>query len=543
MIDDQSAARDEGIANNVRGRDLAEFDASVVAAIDRQLADSWDAAGVVPAAAADDATWVRRVYLDLAGRIPTVSEVEAFLADRRNDKRDGLVDQLLASPEFARHFATEWTNLLIGRAPANGVDRFGLEKYLRHAVMENRPWNQLVYELIAAEGRSDEQPATNFLLAHLNNQAVPATAITARLFLGEQVQCLQCHNHPSSQGKQSTFWALNSCFQQTERTMLSVPAQRPDEPRKAVLALVNRSQGGPIFYENRQGLMLAAYPQFRGLEIDPEASVNRRAELARLMTTGSQPQLSTAFVNRLWAHFFGYGFSRPVDDLGPHNPPSHPELVESLQTAFIDSGYDVRRLVKWITASRAYRLSSRPARRIGGKDEVLDDPSAGDPPLFSRMYLKSMSVEQLCDSLAVATGAHRRGASDWVDAERQREQLLASFIVQQQNEENTEANTFEGTIHQALLMMNGPLIEEALATDSGTVLAEILKSHSGETERLRQISLAALSRMPTERELAAYRRNLIASRGGRGGKAGLVASDYQDLFWAMLNSNEFVINH
>ena len=250
-------------------------------------------------------------------------------------KRSDVVDQLLKQPGFARNWATVWTNLLVGRQPRTpGVSRDELEKFLRDSFAANAPWNEIVYALVSAEGTAEQNPAANFLLAHLNQDAVPATAMTARLFLGIQVQCTQCHDHPFHKDKQNRFWELKSFFQQTEMT--SVPGSAMGSATadgsagmSAVPELVSRKVGGPIYYETLRGEMRAAFPVYAGHKIDPGPAVNRRRELARLIAKEDDRQLALAMVNRTWQHFFGYGFTRPVDDMGPHNPPSNPEVLES----------------------------------------------------------------------------------------------------------------------------------------------------------------------------------------------------------------------
>ncbi|HEX6985554.1 MAG TPA: DUF1549 domain-containing protein, partial [Planctomycetaceae bacterium] len=272
--------------------------ADIVAYVDERIEQSWQDAGIEPSPPADDGEWLRRVYLDLAGHIPSAAEVEAFLADASPDKRERVVDRLLSSPDFDRHFATVWTNLLVGRADPEVGDRGALFTFLRRAFAENRPWDETVAAFVAAEGPIDAEPAANFLVAHLNNEAVPATAITARVFLGTQVQCMQCHNHPFNDWTQQDFWELNSFFQQTELT----------RNEQGVPVLVSNETGGPTLFETLGGLMKAAYPKYEGHAISADPGVDRREELARLLGEGDRPQLAVAFVNRVWAHLLGAGF-------------------------------------------------------------------------------------------------------------------------------------------------------------------------------------------------------------------------------------------
>ena len=191
----------------------------VVAFIDQQIRQTWSDNGVVPSPAADDEEWFRRVHLDLVGHIPSWNSTDRFRKDKNPAKRAALVDALLDDPGYVRDWTTIWTNLTIGRQTPRRVNRQGMQKFFREAFATNRPWNEVVYDLVAAEGRNDQNGAVNYLLAQMtnNDEAVQATAKTTRLFLGEQVQCTQCHNHPFNDWKQDQFWQFNSFLRQTRR--------------------------------------------------------------------------------------------------------------------------------------------------------------------------------------------------------------------------------------------------------------------------------------------------------------------------------------
>jgi len=511
---------------------------TIVALIDEEIQSRWSELGIEPSERADDAEWMRRVYLDIAGRVPTIREAETFLGNRREQKRETLIDELLSDSGYVRNLTTKWTNLLIGRSPNSRVNRGALEKFLRLSFAGNRPWNEIVFELISAEGSNVENGATNFLIAHLNNDATPATAVCSRLFLGRQVHCNQCHNNPFDDSKQVAFWELNSFFQQTT----SVSRQRRDPVTGQVLGsfteLVTQDAGGPTYFETQSGLMRVAYPRFNHQDVDPGVETNRRRELARLMTSGEQPQLAAAFVNRMWEHFFGIGFTRSVDDMGPHSPASHPELLGGLSEQFIQSGYDIKQLVRWMCRSQAYQLSSRIS-----KSNERDDPSQSDLPAFSRMSVRTMTAEQTYDSLLTATKAHLVGAVDWTEAEKNRQQWLQQFVVTFQTDENDESMAFEGSIGNALSLMNGPLIEKALETSAGSFLGEVVRQKGTEVEKIRLLCLATLSRSPSPAEITSMKKLLrpavLSSRQGKD----LLVESYQDLFWALLNSNEFASIH
>ena len=513
---------------------LGSVDA-IVSAINREIRAGWEAAEVSPSPIAKDAEWLRRVHLDLVGQIPSSEAVDEFLNDRRENKRALVVNELLSDPAYVRHFATVWTNLLVGRSTEREVDRFAVHRFLRESIGRNHPWSQVVYELVAAEGPAEENGASGFLLAHLNNEAVPATAITARLFLCQQVQCTQCHKHPYNEADQSQFWELNSFFKQT-----AIERRRVREPggeSRQTAVLVSKSEGGPTFYEDLRGVVQPAYPKFSGVEVSPEPHINRRRELAQLMTQGEDPQIAKAMVNRMWSHFFGYGFTRPVDDMGPHNPPSHPELLDQLAKEFVQSGYDVKQLICWICLSDPYQRSSQFTAT-----NQRDNPSAGEPALFSRAYVRSMTAEQLYDSLLVASKAHFASGSSWEEIQHQRQLWLQQFVTAFETEENDEDTQFEGTVPQALLLMNSELVEQAVLPKQGTYFSEVLNSPINETEKIRRLCLAALSRYPSSQELAAARK-LLQTRRAAANNPRASVEGMQDIFWAYLNSNEFILVH
>lgn len=512
---------------------------TVVAKINRLIRAGWTDNEVTPSEVADDSEWLRRVYLDTVGHIPPADEVRAFLADKRPDKRSIAVDTLLDDEDYIRNWTTVWTNLLIGRSNPREVNRPALQKYLRESFAENRGWDDIVTDFIAAEGNHDENGATNFLLAHVNNQAVPATAITGQVFLGLQLQCTQCHNHPFNNQKQDEFWAFNSFFKQIKVQDQPISSN----PRVRKVALVNTREGGATFYETRQGVMKAVFPSFEGRSIDANDYVDRRAELAKLMTDGESPQIARAFVNRMWQHFFGAAFTPQVDDMGPHIAVSHPELLDELTRQFVRSGYDTKQLVRWICNSEAYNLTSR---FNSEESNIGDDPTLGNEPLFSRVYVKQMTVEQLFDSLLIATQAHEVFGSTWDAVEERRQEWLQQFVMAWNTDENDEADLFDGTIPQALMMMNGDLVDLALESDRGTLLSKVARSNASENEKIETIALAALSRMPSRQERTAVRK-LIRDSAARSNRAAdqqlAMRSGLQDLFWACLNSNEFILIH
>ena len=504
--------------------------------IDQQIRQGWQDNEIEASASASDEEWVRRIYLDLLGRIPTMEEARKFLADESPRKRSVLTEELLEHEDYVRNFTTVWSNNCIGRGAPQRVSRTGMEKFFREAFARNRPWNEIVVDIVTASGHYEENGAVNYTLAQMQNadEGVQLTAMTARLFLGLQVQCTQCHNHPFNKWQQDQFWEYNSFFRQVGKV-----DHRKLDPNTGRMVddyseVVWQEFSGPVYYEKRSGVMQVAYPRFQGLEVDPGVGVDRRVEFGKLITQpvdGAPPQIAQAMVNRTWSHFFGYGFTRPVDDMGPHNPASHPDLLERLSREFVAANYDVKELIRWIVSSEAYGLTSQ----YNDKNKI-DDPGAGEVPLFSHMYLKSMQAEQMYDSLIVASNAHKSGRGGWGAQEEQRRLWMQQFVVAFENDENDESTTFNGTIPQALMMMNSELMDKACSVERGSFLFESMSSPGNEAQKIQELYLAALSRNPTKTEIGKVQKMLKSYGNQR-------LMGYQDLFWALLNSNEFVFIH
>jgi hypothetical protein len=492
--------------------------------IDRLLEADWERAGVKPARPASDDEFVRRIYLDILGRIPSVQEATAFLQTRESGKREKLVAYLLDHPDFDKNFATIWSILLIGRdSRGRMVDRPALTSWLRKQFSSNRPWNEIVHELIAAQGSNKSNGAVNYTLAHLESDAVPLTSRTTRLFLGQQIQCTQCHDHPTNSWKQGDFWGINAFYKG-----IRVERIRGEEGEDDHVELTDEPTEAYSTFDRRNGMVGVALPKYlNGQKVAEGGDVIRRSELARLIADPQNPALAPAFVNRLWAHFMGRAFVNPVDDFGSHNEPTHPELLGRLADEFRSSGYDIKGLIRSIVLSRPYQLSS-----LGAK------PNDKENDQFNRMLLKPMSPEQLFESLLTATSVHRTVRED--ESDRRRENWMRQFLFTFANDEAEEGSSFQGTIPQALMMMNGDLINQALSDRRGGFLSEtyskaMSQGRSPEIYMVNQIYLAALSRLPTRGEAAIVSQYLMATNEP--------IKVLQDLFWALLNSNEFVLIH
>ena len=496
--------------------------------IDAMLKTSWDENSVKPSKKSTDEEFLRRAYLDVLGRIPNIREANAFLKAKDADKRAKLVEYLLADPDYPKNTATQWKVILLGRKnQPREVDAGALTAWLRRQFAENRPWNEIALEMVTAKGSNKENGAVNFTLAHMAEGAVNLTSITTRVFLGQQIQCTQCHDHPSNDWKQSDFWGINAFYKGMKReefrtanaagTEVVDHYELSDEPSDRYSS-----------YERRDARLGIAFPTFLdGRKISQNKDVNRREALGKFITEPANDNFAKAYVNRMWGHFFGRGFVQPVDDFGTHNPASHPELLDKLGRQFKESGYDTKALIRWIMNSDAYNLTSASIKE-NEKDETL----------FTHMNLKPMTPEQLFDSLIVATAAHKAGGGE--DTSKRRDAWLGQFVTTFANDDGEESLNFQGTIPQALMMMNGELMAKAVGNNSGSFLTDLMERARLQAKGsvagyvVNNIYLAALSRYPTRRELevaGAYLNN----------NADTICV-MEDMFWALLNSNEFVLN-
>ena len=514
--------------------------------INQAMQKGWEENNLKPSPQEDDLKWCRRVYLDLIGRIPTFDELAEFAKDKSSSKKLSLVNRLLNderyTEEYANHWATVWSNVLIGRKGGmednSIISREGMMKYLRDSFAQNKPYNDMVYELVTATGTTRPgtekfNGAANFLAMKVNpDNGALATASVSRVFLGLQVQCTQCHNHPFNQWKQQKFWEFNAFFRQTSAREIQDGMARYGELRNHDFA----GEGGnpeeaEIYYQLRNGITNVAYPAFvDGTTIGRSgylSQVNRRDELGKLMM--QSPFLDRTIVNRMWAHFLGYGFTKPIDDLGPHNPTSFPELFDELAVNFRENSYDLKQLMVWITMSQPYQLSSRIT-----KTNESDDPTLGETPKFSYFYARQMTGEQLYQSIAVATKALGNVSLD--EQARRRDQWIRQFLVDYGNDEGDEANTFNGSISQSLMMFNGDLSKDATSVEPGSFLHSLIQDKSTPADKVQHLFLSGLSRRPRNEEIEVAKQLLIVRKNDAAGML-------QDMWWAILNSNEFIFNH
>jgi hypothetical protein len=508
-----------------KGPDAGVRDAQELATkIDRLIAARWTLAGVEPAPPADDATFLRRVYLDLAGRIPSVAEVRAFLKDPAPNKRQRLVEMLLAGNAHVSHFTNVWRGLMLPEADA--VIQFGVQKpifdlWLRKQLKENKGYDQIVRQLLTVpfgDGQrainpfqqNDPTPIGFYFAKDMKPAALGAAA--ARLFLGVKLDCAQCHDHPFARWKREQFWQFAAFFGGIEAESNSglIQNAREIKDRRELTISGGKKVVPALFLDGTE-------PQWK-------YNAGTRETLAEWMTSPKNPWFAKAAANRMWAYFFGTGLVDPVDDLRDDNPPSHPELLDELARQFAEHQFDLKFLIRAITASRAYQSAS-----------TADKDKPDDPRLFARMALRGMTPEQIFDSLSMATGFRDRRTSRrffYLD-----DSLRAEFLKQfATTDKRTE---FQTSILQSLLLMNGKLTEQVTSLERSATLAAVADApFLGTDEKVETLFLAALARSPRSEE-----RERLGRYVRSGGVRGDARAALGDVFWALLNSPEFILNH
>ncbi|MDB5306236.1 MAG: hypothetical protein JWO38_438 [Gemmataceae bacterium] len=511
---------------------------TLAAVIDQQLAADWAARGITPAAPADDAEFVRRVYLDVIGRAPKVAEVRAFLEDADPKKRAKLVERLLTLPSHAAHFAAvtraAWLPQTVTNQQFAGFG-FQLEGWLRTQFRDNTPADAVVRKLLTVPFRVNAVGNMNMRFAQADgtdpdafalvgfyqaNESRPENlgAAVSRLFVGVKLECAQCHDHPFAPYSREQFWEFAAFF----ADLNPLPNTRPsDTSPKGPQAEINR-----LTIPNTEKTAVAKF--FDGT--DPKWAVDRtpRRELADWLTRPDNPYFANNLANRMWAHFFGVGIVDPVDEPGDNNPPSHPQLLDALGKAFAAGKFDNRLLVRAITRTRAYQSTSR-----------LTHPTQADSKRFARMNVKGLTPAQLFDSLVVATGHREPGVMKtntfpgFVQPGNPRSLFLNRFAT---SEKTTEKNT---TILQALMLMNGAFVDGQTGADRSEILGAVVDVPGWETsQRVEALFLTALARRPTPEELEKF-----SSYVDRGGATGDKKKALGDVFWVLLNGPEFLFNH
>lgn len=514
---------------------VSSTDAEILTQINTILDELWQREEVRHVEMATDLVLLRRAYLDLAGRTPSVTEVRRFLQDQGSDRYERLVDQLLSSPDHASQLAAVWRSFLI----PDGVDldafggREAFEKWLSDCFAARDPYDQIVRKLLLAEGRLSQSGPLLFYSA-LKLDADQLAARTSRVFLGMRLECAQCHDHPFEPWTQEDFWSYAAFFAQISRPKGEL------ENVSSVMRVSDVDRGDVMLPETET----IVPPRFLGQPLPPidgtpnAASGNknatesaRRQRLAAWLTGPKNPYFARATVNRVWAQLLGRGIVDPIDDFGVNNPPVSPELLDTLASQFIDDGFDLQSLIRSIVLSKAYRLSSGSQTAANSDDDATEKRLK----LFAQMNVKTLTAEQLYDCISVATMSGQNNASSSLArfGNSQRDMFLQQFATPAAN----RAEYLAG-IPQALMLMNGTLISGATSEQTSGLIRSLEAPFFTDSQRIDVLFMATLSRPATEKERELLSRFVPEHASPSERSAGLA-----DVLWALINSAEFTLNH
>lgn len=526
----------------------------------------------IPAAApAGDAEFLRRVYLDLTNMVPTSAQARAFLDDDTADKRQRLVDRLLDSPEFARRMQNFYDLMLLERRPEKNVSAAQWREYLRQSAAENKPFDQLVREILSADGADPRRRAPAKF--YLDRDADPnlLTRDVGRIFLGMDLQCAQCHDHPligdyEQRHYYGLFAFLNRSYAFTDPKLKQIQLAEKADGEVVYKSVFEPERGEQKTTPHMPADQPLSEPTFEDGQayftppadgVRPSPKFSRRAQLAAHLTDAPPPEFNRNIANRLWATLMGRGLVHPVDLHHSDNPATHPELLDLLARSLADTGYDVKALVREVVNSQAYRRSSVLPSGVSER--------AATPETYAVAPLRHMSPEQLAWSVMTALGVvgnYRDAARNEASADRRLGELLAATpAAQAMSDELVEQRVYQqlsgfeasfvnlyggqpggssdpqdATIHQALFFSNGSLIQGWVAPFGGGLIDRLGKTSDG-SAAADEMYLSVLGRRPEPEEAVEVRLYLDM----RPGDQRLAA--IQELVWGLLASAEFRMNH
>ncbi|REJ86963.1 MAG: DUF1553 domain-containing protein [Planctomycetota bacterium] len=471
---------------------------------------------IAPSELASDAVFLRRVMLDLCGRLPTADEHRSFVADESSTKRAALIDELLESPEFHDLWVMKWSELLQMRTGPK-ITKKALMRYynwLRDQIEGDVPVDRMVYELVAASGGTFAHAPTNF---YQSEPEIAKTAEnTAQLFLGIRLQCAQCHNHVFDRWTMDDYYGYAAFFARVGR-------KPGEDPRETVI--FNRPAGEMKHPVDKRKMP----PRFLGGELADIGEEDRRVVLARWMTAAENPYFARHMANLVWAHFFGQGIVEPVDDVRVSNPPVNPELLDALAARFVEHDFRLKELVRDICNSRTYQLSALP-----------NETNATDEHNFARAKLRRLPaavmldvINQVTETTSKFKDVEEGGRAVEIPDGATTNYFLVTFGRSARETVCTCETRREPNLSQALHLINGATVHHKIR--QGKVVRRMLEDNKSPAEVAEALYVRCLGRAPTERERTAIDDELAAADKPR--------EVLHDVFWALLNSQEFLFNH
>ena len=495
--------------------------------IDKAVFKKLKLLGIPPSKLCDDGTFMRRVYVDITGTLPTADEAKKFNADKDPKKRDKLIDKLLNSKEYADYFANKW-NLVLRNKKRQTTETEGTYAFYRwiwNSIYENKPYDKFVRQILTASGDHRFSPPTVWYReVDQQNEQVEDTA---QLFLGLRIQCARCHHHPFEKWSQNDYYGLQAFFSRVGRKNMPGVSRR------------NRGRDKRVFHN--EGTATARNPRTgknlkpTGLgekEFDIPADRDPRVYLANWMAKKENPFFAKALVNRYWKHFFSRGIVEPEDDMRETNPPTNPELLDSLAKSFIDSKFDMKQLIRTICQSSTYQLSSLP-----------NDYNLKDKQNFSRYYPKRLTAEVLYDAFhqVTKTSQSYTGLPTGTRAVQLPDPSVGPYFLkvfgQPQADTACECErSQEANLAQSLHLLNSNEVQQKIASSSGRAALLAKDKKRSAEDKVRELYRWVYSREPIADEM----KIAVAHINKHKAKQQIA---YEDIVWALINTKEFLFNH
>jgi hypothetical protein len=501
--------------------------------VDRFTQKKWQELGIVPSDLASDEVFVRRVYHDVTGTLPTPKQVKEFLDDKNPNKRDALVDRLVETPEYSYLFANRWADVLrVKRGNNQNQNRafgtFAFHNWIRESIANDKPYDQFAREILSAIGDESKAPPTVWYRDLQKPEQFVDDA--CQLFLGVRVACAQCHHHPYEKWSQDDYWGMAAFFAQVGRkpaANLGVNVQNPNQARQIIF---NRGTG--TVTNTRSGKVAI----MKALDAEPvklDVGEDPRNRLVDWMVDAKNPFFAKAVVNRYFAHFFGKGLVDPVDDMRVTNPPSNPELLDALADDFIKSKFSLKHLVKVMVKSRTYQLSAMP-----------NEFNKADKKAFARYYPRRMTAEVLYDAVSQVTNSPATFAGLPQDKFAPNRALMlpdesfpSYFLDVFGRPQRISAceceRVSEANLAQVLHLLNSQEIQGKL-TRAGGRANDLAKDPRSDKEKVTELFVWAFARQPSQAQLDLALRNIELNSKNK-------QLAYENIVWALINTKEFIL--
>lgn len=472
---------------------------------------------IAPSELCTDEEFLRRAFLDVIGLLPNREDYERFMADSDPKKREKLIDELLGRKEFVELWVMKWAELLQIRSSQTVSYKSTLLYYnwLSEQIANNVPMNEMVQNLLASSGGTFTNPATNYYQGETDTLKVAENV--AQVFMGMRIQCAQCHNHPFDRWTMDDYYGFAAFFAQIGR-------KQAEDPREIVV--FNRGSGEVRHLVDNRVMA----PKFLGGDTPDVKGKDRREVLAKWLASPDNPYFAKNLANIVWAHFFGRGIIHEVDDVRISNPPVNPELLDALAEKFTSYNYDFRKLVRDICTSRTYQLSTK-------KNETNKD----DETNFAHGNIRRIRAEILLDIISQVTGTKNKfpGLPLGARAVQIADGNISTYFLTTFGRATRETVCscevkMEPNLSQALHLLNGPTTTQNVST--GTVVKDLLAAKKSPVEIIEELYIRCYSRKPTEQEIAQFNELLKQAPDA-------TQQTIEDIFWALLNSKEFIFNH